>query len=327
MARHNSEVLSPASLRRRYLDETVRAHGDRRIRILERPGRWMAADALARVVDDVQTIVRAAVPAGALAYGVASGEREPLERCVLTIVYERDGRPIGFSAPSLLDCELRGRPVEVLHLGLVVVDPAVRAHGLTAVLYGLTSVLLFARRQLRPLWISNVTQVPSVFGMVAEHFDDVYPTADADARQSYDHLQLARQVMSRHRHVFGAGTDAELDEERAIIRNAYTGGSDNLKKRFVDAPRHRHDAFNAWCERHLDYERGDDVLQLGRVTLRSFGAFFTRSAGVLSPPRLATRVATRALAAFVAPTLQWFAADRAMADLRPAQALRRRRAP
>lgn len=287
----------------------------------------MAADALARVVDDVQSIVRSAVPGGALAYGVASGEREPLERSVVTLVYERDGRPIGFNALSLLDCELRGRPVEVLHLGLVVVDPAVRAHGLTAVLYGLTSVLLFARQQLRPLWISNVTQVPSVFGMVAENFDDVYPTASADARQSYDHLQLARQVMARHRHVFGVGPDAELDEERAIIRNAYTGGSDNLKKRFADAPKHRHDVFNAWCARQLDYERGDDVLQLGRVTLRSFGAFFTRSVGVLSPTRLATQVATRGLEAFVAPTLQWFAAEQAMADLRPARALRRGRAP
>ena len=77
-AGHPSGVLSPASLRRRYLDETVRAHGDRRIRILERLGRWMAADALARIVDDVQSIVRIAVPAGALAYGVASGEREPI---------------------------------------------------------------------------------------------------------------------------------------------------------------------------------------------------------------------------------------------------------
>ena len=57
-------------------------------------------------------------------------------------------------------------------------------------------------------WISNVTQVPAVFGMVAESFDRVYPTANPLDRQRYDHLHLARQIMERHRRVFGVGEEA-----------------------------------------------------------------------------------------------------------------------
>jgi GNAT superfamily N-acetyltransferase len=317
-------MLSPATLRRTHLDETVSAHAGGRVRIVERPGRWMSASALDALVADLQQVVRAATPGGALGYGAASGAREQLDASIITIVYERDGTPVAFNALTLLDCELRGRPIEVLHLGLVMVDPARRARGLSRVLYGLTAFLLFARRRLRPLWISNVTQVPAVFGMVSESFAEVFPTSDPGARQSYDHLHLARQIMARHRRVFGVGDDAEYDETGAIIRNAYTGGSDNLKKRFDEAPKHRHEPYNATCRAALDYERGDDFLQIGQVTLAAARRFFTRSSRAVSPAALALTFALLALEALVAPVIQWFAADTAMGDLRPAIPLRRR---
>jgi hypothetical protein len=288
-----------------------------RVRILERPGLWMPEPELARLVEDLQSVVRACVPAGELGYGAASGSRERLNTSVLTLVYDPDGRPVAFNALALLDCELRGQPVEVLHLGLVMVAPGVRASGLSAMLYGLTCFLLFARRQLRPLWVSNVTQVPSVFGMVAEQFENVYPTSDPADPQRYDHLHLARQIMARHRHVFGVGPDAEFDERRSVILNAYTGGSDNLKKSFADAPKHRHERHNETCQRELDYARGDDFLQLGQFTLSVARGYFTRSASLLSPSALAARFAFMALGSLVAPALQWFSADRAMGDLRP----------
>ena len=311
-------MLSLGTLRRRYLNERVSARGGATVRILERPGRWMGDEELAQVVRDLQTIVAASVPAGELDYGAASGDRQRLDASILTIVYARDGRPVAFNALALLDCELRGQPVEVLHLGLVVIDPGYRASGLSGVLYGLTSFLLFSRRKLRPLWISNVTQVPAIFGMVAESFDRVFPSSDPRARQRYEHVHLARQIMASHRHVFGVGPEAVFDERRGVIMNAYTGGSDNLKKRFEDAPKHRHDEHNEYSRRELDYDRGDDFLQLGQMTLRAARQYFTRSASIISPRALALQFGLRALESIVAPVLQWFDADRPMGDLRPA---------
>jgi hypothetical protein len=279
----------------------------------------MGPDALDRLVADLQQVVRASTPAGTLDYGVASGDRARLDAAIITIVHDRDGRPIAFNALALLDCELRGHPVDVLHLGLVMVDPSHRAGGLSGVLYGLTAFLLFARRRLRPLWISNVTQVPAVFGMVAEAFDDVFPASDPGAVQRYDHLHLARQIMARHRAVFGVGPDAEYDEAHAIIRDAYTGGSDNLKKRYDDAPKHRHQVHNDTCRTRLDYERGDDFLQIGRVTLPAARRYFSRSAPALSLVSLGVTFSLLALESLVAPVIQWFAADSAMGDLRPAR--------
>src|SRR5689334_13263354 len=122
-------MLSPATLGRRYLNETVSMRGGTRLRILERPGRWMAPDDLARVVDDVKTIVRAAVPSGELDYGVATGDPERLNSSILTIAYSREGQPVAFNALSIMECELRGQEIEVLHLGLVAIDPNFRASG------------------------------------------------------------------------------------------------------------------------------------------------------------------------------------------------------
>ena len=279
----------------------------------------MAPDELARILAEVQTIVAAAIPAGALEYGAASGDSDRLDASILTIAYAADGRPVAFNSLTLMECELRGQEIEVLHLGLVAVDPTYRASGLAGALYGLTAFLLFARRQMRPLWISNVTQVPAVFGMVAESFDTVYPTSNPESRQRYDHAHLARQIMARYRPVFGVGAEAVFDERRGVIMNAYTGGSDNLKKSFEDAAKHRHDVHNETCRRELDYERGDDFLQIGQVTLRAARSYFTRSSAVIAPGALAVQFGLRVLESLVAPVVQWFDAGQRMGDLRPAK--------
>ena len=284
-------MLSLGTFRRPYLNETVSARGGARVRIVERPARWMSPTELASVVADLQAVVAASVPEGTLAYGAASGDPERLDASILTIVYAKDGTPVAFNALSILECELRGRPVEVMHLGLVMIDPGYRSSGLSGILYGLTSFLLFARRRMRPLWISNVTQVPAVFGMVAESFDRVYPTSLPSDRQRYEHVHLARQIMARYRQVFGVGPEAGFDERRSVITNAYTGGSDNLKKRFEDATKHRHEIHNETCRRELDYDRGDDFLQLGQMTMRSARTYFTRSKSIISPRALALQFA------------------------------------
>ena len=75
------------------------------------------------------------------------------------------------------------------------VDPDAQGQGLSWVLYGLTTLVLFIRGGLRPKWISNVTQVPAVCGMVCETFSDVFPSPQAASRASFAHLQLARGIM------------------------------------------------------------------------------------------------------------------------------------
>ena len=312
-------MLAFDAFRRRYLDVRFRTRRGARLRLVERPGLWMSEAEQRAIVEDVRQVVVAGVGPAGLGYGVIA-DPETLKRAIVTVIYsEHTGQPVAFNALHVLECELRGRTEEVLHLGLVMIDPAYRQAGLTGALYGITCFLLCARGQMRPFWITSVTQVPLIFGIVGEFVEDVFPTPGTGARRSFAHLQLARQLTTNYRHVYGVGPEAEFDEEKFILRNAYTGGSDNLKKSFDEAPKHRDEAANAMCRTQLDYARGDDFVQVGRFNVSVARRYLTRSADLISPFSLLTHGAMLLGESVVAPAMQWLTPERAMGDLRPAR--------
>jgi len=138
------------------IDLTLRTHAGLRTRIVESPGQSLSQPELDELVSQLRLVAGKTLPAGSLTYGIFSGEREGLARAVVTLIYEETtGRPIAFNALSLMDVELDGEREQVSHLGLVMVDPEVKGQGLSWVLYGLTTLVLFARDGFRPKWIST----------------------------------------------------------------------------------------------------------------------------------------------------------------------------
>ncbi len=304
--------------RTRYLDLEFAADPGVRIRIVEHPGRWMSALALETLLADLRAVVAESVPGGTLDYGVLSGDPAYLAQAVVTILYDaQDGRPVAFNALAVLPVTVSGRTEEVLHFGLAMIAPRMRSRGFAWALYGLTVMLMFAHRQLRTMWISNVTQVPSVFGLVSESLANVYPTGRPGSRRSFAHRAIAGELMARHRAVFGVGAGASFDAERFVITDGYTAGSRNLMKRFDDAPKHRDPRYNAFCRAELDYARGDDFLQLGQYTLGVARAFLLRDVPRRSLPALLTTTAFLVVGALLLPMVHWFAASTPMSDLRP----------
>jgi hypothetical protein len=184
------------------------------------------------------------------------------------------------------------------------------------VLYGLTTLVLFLRDGLRQRWISNVTQVPSVVGMVCETFSDVYPSPRPEARQSFAHLQLARGIMRQHRAVFGVGGEAGFDESRFVITDAHTGGSDALKKTIEEAPQHRDPLYGEFCARELNYDRGDDFLQIGRIDLAAARAYLFEQVPHRSLPGLLVASFVLALQRLVLPVIHWLDDSRTFGTLR-----------
>ena len=123
--------------------------------------------------------------------------------------------------------------------------------------------------------------------------------------------------MAHHRAVFGVGADAGFDEARFVITNAYTGGSDALKKSFDVAPKHRDEKYNAFCARELDYERGDDLLQIGRVDLAGARRYLFSDVPSGSLPGLLATSAALALQRLVLPVFHWIDDTRPFGVLRP----------
>jgi hypothetical protein len=117
--------------------------------------------------------------------------------------------------------------------------------------------------------------------------------------------------------VFGVGAEAGFDDARFVITDAYTGGSDALKKSFDVAPKHRDEQYNAFCARELDYARGDDVLQLGRIDLAGARRYLMSEVPPGSMPALIATSALLALQRLVLPFFYWMDDRRAFGSLRP----------
>ena len=295
-------------------------------RVLGAPARLLPHDALGAIVAEMAALVGRAT-GGPVGYGVFAprvpGGPHPLDHSVVALVRDRAGRLVGFNVMPVLGLEWFGGRRDVLHLGLVIVDPETRSRGLTALLYGLACVIVFLRNGLRPIHVSSVTQVPAVFGMVASTYSDVFP--GEATRASFEQRAMARRIMQAHRLAFGVGGDARFDAARFVIENAYTGGSDELKKRVEDLPMHREARFNDACLATLDYERGDDFLQLGRLDLGAARRYVTRFLPARSMGGLAASGALTALQSLVLPVMAWFDPTRAFGEL-AARGLARERA-
>jgi hypothetical protein len=123
--------------------------------------------------------------------------------------------------------------------------------------------------------------------------------------------------MRLHRHVFGVGADADFDEARFVIANAYTGGSDALKKTFEQAPPHRNAIYNEFCERELDYARGDDVLQLGCMDVEAAVRYLRHSVPRNAAAQVLLSAAVLVAQRLALPVLHWFDSSREWGMLRP----------
>jgi hypothetical protein len=301
---------------RKYMDVSLRAGADYVVRIVERPGLWMEDDALAALSEQLRRVAARTLDAGSLTYGVFSGEKARMEAVIITLVSRRDGTPVAFNALAVMTLATAPHPTDVLHLGLVMVDPDERSRNLSWVLYGLTCFLIFFRRQFRPIWVSNVTQVPAVVGMVSEMFSDVWPSPH-QGRRTLNHLLLAREIMAAQRHVFGVGDEAGFDEGRFVITDAYTGGSDDLKKTWEEAPKHRDNRYNDYCAETLDYARGDDVLQLGQMDLAAMRTYLTREVPKSAVIGLLLTGGLVTLRRIVLPAMYWADTTRSWSTLRP----------
>nr|WP_300309313.1 hypothetical protein [Halomonas sp.] len=300
------------------LDLRLSTHRHYETRIVAHPGNVLDDPSLEELVGMLRLVASRTLKGGELTYGIFSGDRERLSRSVVTLITEKaTGKPVAFNTLAVMDATFAGEKHQILHLGLVIVDPDSRETGLSSALYGLTVLILFLRGGLRSRWISNVTQVPAIIGMVSETFSDVFPSPRNDTRQHFVHLSLARQIMRLHRHVFGVGDDAGFDEARFVITNAYTGGSDDLKKTFENAPKHRDERYNTFCREMLDYARGDDVLQLGQIDMAAARRYLLREMPKGSLPAIAGAAFFLLLQSMILPVLHWLDTSRPYGLLLP----------
>jgi hypothetical protein len=276
-------------------------------KVWEKPGRWLSESKLEQLIKDIHSVaVSGQGPKDIPEYGVLTGNKEDLKNRVLTIGYEkRTGKPIGFAAQIFLDVPIGLNAIEVLHLGLVYVAKDYQKKWIMSLLYILPNILLLLKRGFRPLWISNVSQVPSIIGVVSDYYETVYPDPMHHTKQSLLQRSLGEGIMKYHRNAFGTGQEAMYDSERQIISNSYTGGSDNLKKKYDECPKYREETVNLYCKENLDYDRGDDFLQIGMLSGKIIHNFFAKRISGVSRVQWILYLLVAGIFITMLPILKW----------------------
>lgn len=235
------------------------------------PGKWMPEGELGQIRKQLISLGRRAlgeVPA----YGVYLPSRAPYKNRIITVVYKKeDHRPIAFSAMVVWPVQLPGQLKfqSVVHLGLVVVDPEYRGSKVMYWAYHRPLFRYFARRLFRPFWITSTTMEPVIVGSVADGFSHVFPhyRPDQQKQPSSAHLEIARTFVAKHGHEIGVWKDAWLDENNFVIRDSSLGASQHLMHSYEQTAKYRLNDCNEFCRKQLNYERGDEFIQVGRVDL------------------------------------------------------------
>lgn len=206
-------------------------------------------------------------------YQALSGKKEELDRAVICTSRDENGRLMGFCSALALPVENVG---DVLHLGLTCVHPDARGMNLT---HHLTSKLLlkylFKESMFKETWISNCACVLSSLGNVAMYFEDLYPSPYGVKAPAARHMKIAQAIDSHYRESIAINESAVFNSERFVFEGSVDGTvfeKDSDDERF----HHRDPAMTEYYQDLLNFERGDEALQIGKVSLLTFPKYLLR---------------------------------------------------
>jgi hypothetical protein len=197
-------------------------------------------------------------------YQALSGDPAELSRAVIALTRDPSGALVAFCSCLLLPVDGVG---DVFHLGLTCVAPAARSLGLTHTLLSRAATgYLLRHKPFGSVWVSNVACVLSSVGNVALHFEDVHPSPFRSATPRPEQLAVARAISAHHRDAIAIDPAAELDEAAFVFRRSVPGTC--FEKSATDDRYHHRDArLNGWYAHRMRFVDGDEVVQVGRMSV------------------------------------------------------------
>lgn len=243
-----------------------------KIEIYDRPGRYLNQIELDTLIADLKSVASECLDE-LPDYQCLSGRREEFERLIIAVCRGKDGKMLGFCSSYILDVGAYG---QVLHLGLTCVLPLARRMGLTHKLTSKVVTTYLIRYSLfKESWISNVACVLSSLGNVALHFDDVYPSPYKLA-PSEDHLAIAKMIDEKYRYELFIRDEAKFNDKNFIFEESVLGNQfqkSETDKRY----HHRSKSLTDFYANLMNFERGDEVLQIGKVSLLTFPRYLLKN--------------------------------------------------
>lgn len=230
------------------------------------PGKTFSDERLSRLTAELRAVAAVCFDE-CPDYQALTGKREELSRAIITTARNKEGKLMGFVSALMLEDEYEEN---FLHLGLTCARPEARGKKLTHKLTSKTLLKVLMRRSpFSSLWISNCACVLSSLGNVALYFEELSPSPYGPREPSFRHLRIARSISKNYRGPIAISENARLNEEKLVFEGSVPGtifAKDPSDSRFY----HRSAAITDYYLKLLDFERGDEAIQIGRVSILTF---------------------------------------------------------
>ena len=138
----------------------------------------------------------------------------------------------------------------------------------------LTSYLL-KQNPFGKIWISNCAAVLSSLGNGAMHFEGVYPSPFHSGSPSNVQLKIAKAIDRYFRDKMYVAPDAVLDERRFVFKGSVKDTVFHKEKDDL-AYHHRKNGLNRFYANMMNFENGDEILQIGYFRMVSIVRYVLR---------------------------------------------------
>lgn len=239
----------------------------------QRPGFFWSDDRLTAHVKEYQNLALSCLDE-LPEYQCLKISRKNFERLVILEARDTSTNEIlGICSSLILDIPTKPN---ALHLGLTLVSPKARGLGLT---HKLTSKLLInymlRNSMFNSIWVTNVACVISSLGNVATHFENVYPSPHYHSNPSKDHLEIANMIDQNYREDIYISKNAEFDPATFLFKESVLGTM--WQKSASDKQyHHRKKELTEFYVNYLNFDRGDEVLQVGHFSLATFPKYLLK---------------------------------------------------
>lgn len=246
----------------------------------ERPGLHWSRRKIELFVDQLRHVA-------ALSLGLSSPKLLPQYQCLIydglddkliTVAYDpsNSDRVIAFLSGVLLDIPSLSHPV--LHLGLVCILPEFSSGGITQALCNRLARGFITKRPdvmlgLRNAWFTNCSSVGRILCGAAMALDMVYPSPQhppSNGPPTTAHALISDAIANSpsFRASMYVLPTATFDHTANVFRGSVEG-TVFTKKKEDESHHHRDIELNGFYADLLDWERGDEVLQVGCISLLS----------------------------------------------------------
>lgn len=187
-----------------------------------------------------------------------------LDNKVVSVALNQDEEIVAFCSGLILDVPSVG---EVFHTGLTCVGLSARSSGLThTLMHAAMMKFVLSGNPFRKVWISNVACVLSSLGSVAAFMENVYPSPYGPIKPSAKHSAIADTINKHYRDEIYIDNAATFERNQFVFSGSVEG-TVFQKDSDDDRYQHRQALINNYYTQLLNFERGDEVCQVGYIQL------------------------------------------------------------